>query len=204
MLWPPQRTAISRPAVRANRTASTTSAVLSQRATTAGRRSIIAFHTDRASSYPGSPSCSHAVIGLTPLGQLVVSTTLTAKRYSDKVQLCEPNEAQFRGRRTARRAQPGRRRTAAPAAGERDPDADPRWTAAGRHGHAVHTRARAGSRAVPRRGRRGLSAAGRRGLPHQPRRRVHAGRRHRRRGAVRRQAVGEWSTPDRLDRKSVV
>ena len=49
-LWPPQRTATASPCSRAACTAATTSAVLAQRAITAGRRSIIALKTRRASS----------------------------------------------------------------------------------------------------------------------------------------------------------
>jgi hypothetical protein len=49
-LWPPQRTATSSPASRANFTAATTSAVLAQRAITPGLRSNIALKTSRASS----------------------------------------------------------------------------------------------------------------------------------------------------------
>ena len=55
MLWPPPRTASRSFASRANLTVLTTSAALIQRATTAGRRSIIAFQIVRAASYPSSP-----------------------------------------------------------------------------------------------------------------------------------------------------
>ena len=53
MLWPPQRTPISRSRSRARRTAAATSSIERQRAIRAGRRSIMAFQTDRAESYPG-------------------------------------------------------------------------------------------------------------------------------------------------------
>jgi hypothetical protein len=49
-LWPPPRTATSRSWARAKRTAATTSATPAQRAINAGRRSIEAFQTLRASS----------------------------------------------------------------------------------------------------------------------------------------------------------
>jgi hypothetical protein len=49
-LWPPPRTAVTSPRSRAVFTAATTSAVLAQRAIRAGRRSIIALKTRRASS----------------------------------------------------------------------------------------------------------------------------------------------------------
>ena len=50
MLCAPPRTAISNPSVRANRTAAATSAAEMQSTITAGRRSMAAFHTFRASS----------------------------------------------------------------------------------------------------------------------------------------------------------
>src|SRR5918996_570894 len=53
-LWPPARTAITRSCSRANRTALMTSAASVQRATRAGRRSTIPFHTARAASYSRS------------------------------------------------------------------------------------------------------------------------------------------------------
>jgi hypothetical protein len=49
-LWPPPRTATRSPLVRAKFTALTTSATPVQRAMTAGRLSIIPFHTRRAES----------------------------------------------------------------------------------------------------------------------------------------------------------
>ena len=58
MLCPPPRTASSSPLSRANPTPRTTSAVVAQRAMTAGRRSIIAFQILRASSYEPSPGRS--------------------------------------------------------------------------------------------------------------------------------------------------
>src|SRR3954468_2542779 len=194
MLCPPQRTAISRPAARPNRTASATSAVVSHRAITAGRRSTIAFHTVRASSYPASPGRSIVLIGFS--SSVGLSTTLTAERYSDKVQFREPNEDQFR--RTAGRAPARQRRTAAPAARERDPDPDPGRSVAGRHRDAVHPGARAGPRPVPRRSRRGVSAAGRRGIPGDPCRWLHAGGGHRGRRAGDDAVRGERSAADRL------
>ena len=54
MLCAPPRTAISRPFRTPNRIAARTSSALTHRATTAGRRSISAFHTLRASSYSAS------------------------------------------------------------------------------------------------------------------------------------------------------
>ena len=53
-LWPPQRTAISRPASRALRIAVETSLTVRGRAISAGRRSAIAFHSVRAAPYRGS------------------------------------------------------------------------------------------------------------------------------------------------------
>jgi hypothetical protein len=50
MLWPPQRTPISRSASRAKETAARTSSALRQGAIAAGRWSTIAFQTVRASS----------------------------------------------------------------------------------------------------------------------------------------------------------
>jgi len=50
MLWPPLLIATSRSCSRAKRIAATTSAVPRQRATSAGRLSIIAFQTVRDSS----------------------------------------------------------------------------------------------------------------------------------------------------------
>ena len=55
MLWPPPRTARRSFSSRANLTALMTSAAPRQRATKAGRRSIIAFQIVRAASYPSSP-----------------------------------------------------------------------------------------------------------------------------------------------------
>jgi len=49
-LWPPQRTATMSPLSRAIFTAATTSAVVAQRAITAGRRSIIGLKSWRDSS----------------------------------------------------------------------------------------------------------------------------------------------------------
>jgi hypothetical protein len=49
-LWPPQRIATTSPCSRATLTAAATSAVLAQRAITAGRRSIVPLKTWRASS----------------------------------------------------------------------------------------------------------------------------------------------------------
>jgi hypothetical protein len=49
-LWPPPRTATGSPWARAKTTAFRTSSVLAQRAIAAGQRSIIPFHTRRASS----------------------------------------------------------------------------------------------------------------------------------------------------------
>jgi hypothetical protein len=49
-LWPPPRTATGQPRSRAGPAAATTSAVDVQRTIAAGRRSIAAFHTVRASS----------------------------------------------------------------------------------------------------------------------------------------------------------
>ncbi len=56
--WPPPRTAISSPASRPKRTAATTSAVEAHCAISAGRRSIIALNSARASSYAASPGSS--------------------------------------------------------------------------------------------------------------------------------------------------
>src|SRR3954454_5911052 len=53
-LWPPPRTEISSPSRRAKWTVSTMSAVFRHCAISAGRRSIIALWTRRASSYPAS------------------------------------------------------------------------------------------------------------------------------------------------------
>ena len=50
MLWPPQRTPISRSRSRAVRTAVTTSSTEAHRTISAGRWSIIPFQTDRAES----------------------------------------------------------------------------------------------------------------------------------------------------------
>ncbi len=50
MLWPPPRTELTMRCSRANCTARSTSAVPLQRASSAGRRSIMAFHTLRVSS----------------------------------------------------------------------------------------------------------------------------------------------------------
>jgi hypothetical protein len=55
MLWPPQRTPISRSHSRAVRTAATTSRTEAHRTISFGQWSIIAFQTDRAESYPGAP-----------------------------------------------------------------------------------------------------------------------------------------------------
>jgi hypothetical protein len=49
-LWPPPRTATGMSLSRPNRTAATTSSAVAHRAITAGRLSIIAFHTARCSS----------------------------------------------------------------------------------------------------------------------------------------------------------
>ena len=49
-LWPPLRTAIARSSSRANRRAATTSAAFVGRTISAGRRSIIPFHTARDAS----------------------------------------------------------------------------------------------------------------------------------------------------------
>ena len=54
-LCPPPRTETGWPCSAANVTAATTSALVRQRTITPGRRSIIAFQTARASSYPASP-----------------------------------------------------------------------------------------------------------------------------------------------------
>jgi hypothetical protein len=50
MLWPPPRTATTRFRSRAKRRAATTSSVLAGRTISAGRRSIMPFHTTRAES----------------------------------------------------------------------------------------------------------------------------------------------------------
>jgi hypothetical protein len=50
MLWPPPLTASVRPCSPAKRTQARTSSLPSGRAIAAGRRSIMAFHTVRASS----------------------------------------------------------------------------------------------------------------------------------------------------------
>ena len=55
MLWPPPRTARRSFASRASLTVLMTSAAPMHRATTAGRRSIMAFQIVRAASYPSSP-----------------------------------------------------------------------------------------------------------------------------------------------------
>src|SRR5215469_7343972 len=55
MLWPPQRTPISRPRSRAACTAVATSRTEAHWTISFGRWSIIAFQTDRAESYPGVP-----------------------------------------------------------------------------------------------------------------------------------------------------
>ena len=54
--WAPPRTEISNPLVFANAIAAATSADEAQHTMTAGRRSKLPFHSDRAVSYPGSPA----------------------------------------------------------------------------------------------------------------------------------------------------
>ena len=55
MLCPPHRTPISKSRSRAVRTAVMTSLTDAHWTMSAGRWSIMPFHTDRAASYPGAP-----------------------------------------------------------------------------------------------------------------------------------------------------
>src|SRR5262245_56534255 len=79
-LWPPPRTAISRSRWRAKRTAAATSAVPRQRATNRGRRSMVAFHTTRASSYPSWPE---AITSPPNLGICIVAGAVIVPPLAD-------------------------------------------------------------------------------------------------------------------------
>ncbi len=83
-LCPPQRTPISSPSRRAIATASTTSRVSRQRTIIAGRRSTMAFHTARASSYAASPGrriSGSAMVSLLFLGTALSLTSGWARTH---------------------------------------------------------------------------------------------------------------------------
>ena len=183
MLWPPQRTPISRSRSRAMRTAATTSSTEAQRRSGFGRWSIIAFQTDRAESYPGlpgvstrPPKCERRSVVSGNCAVVVMARRLPGIGPLDKVHSHGGVQDQFVASLGAGdRPGPRRRGRSAPPDRGVDPRADPLGAPAG--GHRAPADPRLGDRAggLARGRRRGLRAARGRGLPDQPQRRLHAG-----------------------------
>src|SRR5262249_27347606 len=101
MLWPPQRTPISRSHSRAARTAVTTSLTEAHWTISFGRWSIIAFHTDRAEPYPRLPgvrtwpSKREGRMLVRNCAVVVMSRRFPGIGPLDKLQFCVRLEDQF-------------------------------------------------------------------------------------------------------------
>src|SRR6516225_5117177 len=147
MLWPPQRTPISRSHSRAVRTAVTTSRTEAHWTMSFGRWSIIAFQTERAESYPGLPgvrtwpSKFERPKAAGSCAVVVMAPRLTGIGPLDKVRFYVGLEDQsVAGLGTGDRPGPRRRGRAAPPDRGVDPRADPLGGPAGRRCAAADPR----------------------------------------------------------------